>query len=92
MDFGKPYNDTIEKDNSFVRVIKENTEEHELKWHRDQFDRIIKILENNGWEIQYENNIPEELMVHKTYFIPKNTWHRVLKGKGDLVVSITEIK
>jgi hypothetical protein len=38
-----------------------------------------------------DNDIPKKLKKGDTLFIPKGTYHRVIKGNGDLVVEIKEI-
>jgi hypothetical protein len=46
------------------------------------------VLSGNGWELQKEDKLPEELEIGKDYFIIKNNYHRVIKGEGDLVLRI----
>jgi hypothetical protein len=43
-------------------------------------------LSGSEWKIQLEDNLPLDLEIGKEYFIPKETYHRVIKGKGDLIV------
>ena len=40
--------------------------------------------------VQFDNELPKKLNVNEEYFIPKNTFHRVMKGSNDLVVEIIE--
>ena len=56
----KPYTDTV-KGRFKTRVFESNTDSHELVWHRDKADRIVTVLEGNGWFFQMDNNIPIEL-------------------------------
>ena len=63
----------------------------ELKWHFDELDRNVKVIKSNGWQLQMDNDIPKQLKEGQTVFIPKGVYHRVIKGKGDLVVEIKEI-
>jgi hypothetical protein len=74
-----------------VRVFTESVEDEELKWHRDREDRVVKVLESNKWFLQMDDELPKELVVGESYLIPQGTYHRVIKGKGDLKVSITFI-
>ena len=74
-----------------VRTFDENIHENELKWHRDEKDRRVKILECNGWMLQLDNELPVELKEGKEYFIPKEMFHRTIKGKGKLVIEIKEL-
>ena len=51
-------------------------------------DRTIKVLSSQGWQLQMDNELPKDLLFGESYYIPKETYHRVIKGKGDLVVEI----
>lgn len=73
-----------------IRTFNDNVDDEELKWHRDRKDRIVEILKNNNWSLQMDNELPIKLIVGETYFIPEGVYHRVIKGNGDLVVSIKE--
>ena len=73
-----------------IREFSSDVAEKELVWHRDRLDRHVKIQEGVGWKLQLENKLPVELEPGLTYYIPKNTYHRVMKGKGTLVVEIKE--
>jgi len=85
-----PYDQKIENGIK-KRIFKENIDDNELKWHFDKDDRNVKIVKSNKWMIQFDNKLPKELKNGETIFIPKNKYHRVLKGKGDLVVEIKEL-
>ncbi len=77
--------------NVIKRTFSESVDEHELTWHRDKKDRVVKLLSETDWMIQFDNELPIKMNVNETITIPKNIYHRVVKGKGDLVVEITEI-
>ena len=85
-----PYQETI-KEEKRIRVFTESIEDEELKWHRDREDRIVKVLESNKWFLQMDNQLPTELLVDESYLIPQGVYHRVIKGKGDLKISVTFI-
>ena len=76
----------------FQRTFKSDVDDGELVWHRDHEDGDVQVVEGDGWELQIDNQIPITLVTGKEYFIPKNTFHRILKGYGNLVVDIKEIK
>lgn len=78
------------KENVFRREFKEEVDSSELKWHMDQEDRQVKIIKSKNWKLQLDNQLPIYLEEGKTYFIEKFLFHRVIKGKGDLVVEITK--
>lgn len=86
----KPYTQKTIASNQFERTFKESVESSELEWHRDRQDRYVKILKGEGWQLQFDNQLPFLLTESQTVFIPKNTYHRIHKGSTDLVVEITE--
>jgi hypothetical protein len=69
-----------------VRTFSDDVNEEELIWHKDRQNRTIHILSGSEWKIQLEDNLPLDLEIGKEYYIPKETYHRVIKGKGDLIV------
>lgn len=82
---GKPYTD---KDN--IRTFSQDVEEQELVWHRDHNTRLVEVKQGKGWQIQLDNKLPITLKEGEAVVIPKETYHRLLKGTTDLVVEITE--
>lgn len=87
---GKPYKDTPLDYNSFVRKFFETVDSDELIWHRDKKNRTIKVLEGEGWLIQYEDKLPEEMQKGSVYHIEAESYHRIIKGKGNLILEIRE--
>jgi len=84
-----PYTET-QQDNIITRRFSVDTSSSELVWHRDHTDRYVEILEGNGWRFQMDNDLPIILQPGDALAIPKNTYHRILKGTTDLVVEIVE--
>jgi len=85
----KPYSE--EKNGNIIRrTFSEDVANSELTWHRDREDRIVKVMSETDWMIQFDNELPKKLKINETISIPKNTFHRVIKGSGDLMVEITE--
>ena len=87
----KPYSDTpVEgSSDSFERVFYSNIDSSELVFHRDKQDRTITACQNEGgWLLQMDNEIPKE--VSSGMFIPKEIYHRLIKGEGQLTVTIKE--
>ena len=83
----KPYQELRTFD-IILRKFKEDVDEHELVWHRDRRDRKVEVLNQTNWMVQLENEVPQQLK--ETIFIPKNTYHRLIKGAGDLDLRILE--
>lgn len=70
------------------RKFTDDVDEQELVWHRDKNDREVQVLEPTDWQLQLEDSIPQQLK--DTIFIPKETYHRLIKGSGNLNVRILE--
>ena len=83
----KPYRQ-IQTSEYIYRKFTQDILEEELVWHRDQNDREVEILEPTDWMFQFDNQIPQQLK--DRLFIPKDTYHRVIKGTGDLQIRIKE--
>jgi len=83
----KPYSQKRDN-NLIVRTFSQNIDEDELVWHRDQKDREVTVLEQTDWQFQFDDELPRVLK--DVIFIPKNTYHRLIKGTGELTISILE--
>jgi len=83
----RPYSQKKES-NLIIRTFSQDIDENELVWHRDQRDRKVTVLEQTDWQFQFDNEIPQVLK--DTIFIPKDTYHRVIKGTGELKIQIQE--
>jgi quercetin dioxygenase-like cupin family protein len=84
-----PYTD-IKTDNYIIREFNENVDPIELLWHRDLEDRMITVLEGDGWYFQRENELPIELKEGVSIFISNMEWHRIIKGNTTLKIKIQE--
>ena len=83
---GRPYSEQKE-DGYIIREFSQDTPSFEFVWHRDKEDRIVESIYDTDWLFQLDNDIPRRLSENKL-FIPKETYHRLIKGTGDLVVKI----
>lgn len=81
-----PFKEKKTDKNSFIRTFSKNTESHELKWHKDKEDRTVTPLNENDWLFQRDNQLP--VPINKTIKIKANEWHRVIKGKSDLIIEV----
>ena len=77
-------------DNKFKRVFSSDVSEKELVWHRDKENRLIEVLEDTDWYFQMDNQLPISLEKGITFEIPKEIFHRVIKGTTDLNILIEE--
>ena len=83
----KPYKE-LQTQQCLYRKFTQNISEEELVWHRDRNDREVVIMDTTDWMFQFENQLPFPLK--DTLFIPKDTYHRLIKGTGTLNVQIQE--
>ena len=83
----RPYQELRTFD-TIQRKFKQDIDELELVWHRDRNDRQVTIIGETDWMFQLEDEIPQQLK--NTIFIPKSTYHRLIKGTGELNILIQE--
>lgn len=86
----KPYAEEIISENIVVRTFSPDVEFEDLKWHRDREDRIVTPLNDNDWQYQEDNKLPQP--INEKIYIPMGVWHRVIKGTTDLKILIEKIK
>lgn len=86
------YKDKILGDNHRLRVISESKASAELTWHRDENDREVRVVTSEGWSFQRDNQIPATIKPGDIININAGEWHRVIPGKGDLKIMISESK
>jgi hypothetical protein len=86
---GLPFTEISLGNNEYVREFSEDVDTHELEWHIDKEDRIVEVIDNNSWEVQIDNELPK--LLKDKLFIPKETYHRIIKGIGNLKVKITKL-
>lgn len=80
---GKPY-----IDDGDIRIFNYESPIEQYVWHRDKEDRIIEILEGEGWQLQFEDCLPFLLKEGMRFEIPEGDFHRLLKGATDLKIRI----
>jgi hypothetical protein len=84
-----PYKEDKISENTFIREFKVDTDSSEYIWHKDREDRVIESIGDTDWLIQMDNELPKK--IEGKIFIPKETFHRVIKGKGDLKVKLIKL-
>ncbi len=84
----RPYKEKKISKNVVLREFTADTDTEELVWHRDQEDRIVTVSESVGWKLQLDNQMPQDMVVGESYFIPAMKWHRVIKGSGRLMIEV----
>lgn len=73
-----------------MRVFVEDVEEGLLKWHKDRFDTKFQVVGGKDWMLQLDQEKPVLLEIGKTYHIPKEMMHRIIKGKYNLILEVVE--
>lgn len=82
-----PYDEEINESHR-VRVFSEGVDDEDLKWHRDREDRLVEVIEGDGWMIQFDNELPKKLTPGTQIVIPEGVYHRVIKGSSELKVKV----
>jgi hypothetical protein len=83
-----PFEEEQISDNIFVRTFSADVDEMDLIWHTDKENRFIKVLEGNGWQFQYDEELPFEMTEGLGFPIMKGQIHRVIKGIGPLKIEL----
>ena len=86
MDF--PFEEEQIDQYNFIRTFPADVDEMDLIWHADKENRIITVLEGNGWKFQFDEELPIEMEDGIDITIPKGVIHRVIKGKGPLKIKV----
>ena len=73
---------------TFIREFSNDVDEMDLVWHEDPENRVIEVIEGNGWKFQYDDQLPFEMIDGIEFTIIKGQIHRVIKGKGSLKIKV----
>ncbi len=84
-----PFKEEKLEENIFIREFSQDTDSSEFLWHRDREDRIIESVEETDWLFQLDNKLPQK--IEGEIFIPKETYHRIIKGRGDLKIKLIKL-
>ena len=83
-----PFSEELVSENVYRRTFAEGVDDDELIWHRDHEQRVITVVESNGWKFQSENELPVVMCSSDVIYIRAESWHRVIKGTGKLIVEV----
>ena len=86
----KPYHDQVLDEHKRVRTFSTSDNLSDLVWHRDHHDRTVKVLEGDGWQFQFDNQLPFDLAAGTVLQIPAGVYHRLLAGHSQLTIEIVE--
>ena len=56
-----------ETQTSWQRAFNHDVKDEELVWHRDENDRIVKVISGVGWKFQFDNELPMTMEVGKKF-------------------------
>ena len=87
-DLTKPFTEEVYSSNTILRHFDPSALDHLYKWHADDEDRYIESLNENDWEFQFDNELPQSLEPGKIIYIPTGLIHRLIKGTSALSISI----
>ena len=73
---------------NFIRTFSADVDEMDLIWHADKENRIITVLEGNGWKFQFDEELPIEMTDGLNISIFEGRIHRVIKGEGPLKIKL----
>ena len=71
-----------------IRTFSKDVDPLSLVWHSDREDRMIEVLEGEGWKVQLDNRLPLVLTKGDRIFINEGDVHRIHKGTTDLTIKI----
>ncbi len=81
-----PYTEQKVDSNTYLRTFSADTPETDLIWHLDREDRVIEATHMTDWFFQFDNELP--ISLNNSITIPKNTFHRIIKGTDDCTIRI----
>lgn len=84
-----PFKEEKLNNNIFIREFSQDTDSSELLWHRDKEDRLIEPIEETDWLFQLDDKLPQK--IEGQIFIPKEIFHRIIKGTGDLKIKLIKL-
>ena len=86
MDF--PFIEEQISENIFIRTFSEDVDEMDLIWHTDKENRVVNVLEGNGWKFQFDEELPFEMVDGLNISIFEGRIHRIIKGQGPLKIEL----
>ena len=63
------------KNKGNIRTFSKDVNKLELVWHQDAEDRDIEVLEGEGWQMQFDNELPFDIGKGDRIFITEQRIH-----------------
>ena len=86
-----PYSEYIDDNGDLIRTFRSDIAEHLLKWHYDEEDREVYAIESNDWKFQFDNKLPQKILIDEPITIPTGLRHRIIKGTTTLRLKIKKL-
>jgi len=86
-----PFKEKKIGENIFLRYFNHNIIVEELIWHQDKEDRIVEVIQSDDWYFQKDDEIPFKLVEGMKFSIKKMQYHRLLRGKNDLIIKVIKL-
>lgn len=75
----------------FIRIFDNSVDQKEFEWHRDHCERKVYVIYADlFWKFQFDDQIPFLLKTGSCFKIKSNDFHRLIKGRGSLILMIEE--
>lgn len=87
----KPFVDERISEGLWIRSFDPTEESHDYVWHRDREDRLIHVLDGEGWMVQFDNELPFFINKGDEFTVPRMVYHRIIPGTCTLRVKIDEM-
>ena len=84
----KPFTEEQYSTDTALRHFDPTPPDHLYKWHADEEDRFVESLNENDWQFQFDNELPQSIEPGKIIHIPQGAIHRLIKGTSELSISI----
>ena len=73
------------KESYKIRTFKD---ECDSIWFKEEDTQRVRVFSGHGWRLQIGDTQPILLEQGEKYNIPKNRFHRIIKGEGNLVIRL----
>lgn len=84
----KAYKEKKLSERIYERIF-DSIDSDKFEWHRDEENRKVVVLEADpGWKFQLDNKLPVDLFEGVIVTIPKNSFHRIIAGSGQLKIRL----
>jgi hypothetical protein len=80
-----------QQEDYYIRTFSSVLNETELKWHFDEEDRVVICEHDTDWMFQMDDELPIQIKKNTPIFIHEGTYHRIIKGTGDLIVKVKKL-